>query len=288
MNVQSIQMFSRLFSNFRSLKNKYFPHFSKGVGQSCRTLCTPIITKSHTTGFTISNNLKSIKKIQKPKAYTKSLVSINTRIQEMVCSDTIIQMNDENIHNLCLESPSVKRNIDDLQNILSISETLNKDHKHAFLMENLAKYLIPPGTKGALRGKKFNDLVMKHILELNLPESRFEIRFEEKCKHCLTYEIPDWYIHDTLKNKTLIGMNQMDLWGGGQQLNRGFKYLIDNKLNTKRTKILCVVCNDVTIKSKNKVYELLKIGIKNKTICYMTNLEKTITDYFMVDKRSLF
>lgn len=271
-----VPMFSRLFSSVRSLKNNYFPSFSKSVQSN-----DPIIKKR--INLTIPNNLKSIRKPklnQRTKRYTKSLESINNQIQEMVCLDTINQMN--NIHNLCLQSPSVKRNIDDLKDLLVVSESFTTtDLKHAFLMDNLAKYLIPAGTKGALRGKKFNDLVMKKILELNLSESRFEIQFEEKCKHCLTYEIPDWYIHDTLKNKTLIGMNQMDLWGGGQQLNRGFKYLIDNKLNTNKTRILCVVCNDVTIKSKNKVYKLLTIGIKNNTICYMTNLEKTILNYFM-------
>ena len=29
-------------------------------------------------------------------------------------------------------------------------------------------------------------------------------------------------------------MNQLDLWSGGQQINRGFKYLIDNKNNTEK------------------------------------------------------
>jgi hypothetical protein len=271
---KSAPMFSRIFSSVRSLKNKYFPSFSKSVHS---TTNDPIIKKR--INLTISNNLKSRRK-QKPKGYTKALESINTQIQEMVCLDTIKQMND--VQNLCLESPSVKRNIDDLKDLLLTSESFTTtDLKHAFLMDNLAKYLIPAGTKGALRGKKFNDLVKKNILELDLSESRFEIKFEEKCKQCLTYEIPDWYIHDALKNKTLIGMNQMDLWGGGQQLNRGFKYLIENKLNTNKTRILCVVCNDVIIKSKNKVYKLLTIGIKNNTICYMTNLEKTIINYFM-------
>jgi hypothetical protein len=44
-------------------------------------------------------------------------------------------------------------------------------------------------------------------------------------------------------------MNQLDLWSGGQQTNRGSKYLFDNKLNTEKTKLLCVVCNDTTIKT---------------------------------------
>ena len=52
-------------------------------------------------------------------------------------------------------------------------------------------------------------------------------------------------------------MNQLDLWGGGQQLNRGSKYLIDNKHNTENSKLLCVVCNPIELKSnKNEVKNL--------------------------------
>ena len=40
-------------------------------------------------------------------------------------------------------------------------------------------------------------------------------------------------------------MNQAALWGGGQQINRGFKYLINNELNTENGKLLCVVCNEI-------------------------------------------
>ena len=63
-------------------------------------------------------------------------------------------------------------------------------------------------------------------------------------------------------------INQLDLVGGGQQLNRGYKYLIDNepgekvltfssarlgktlrvspnKHNTTKSKLLCVICNKI-------------------------------------------
>ena len=46
-------------------------------------------------------------------------------------------------------------------------------------------------------------------------------------------------------NKVIIGMNQAALWGGEQQMNRGFKYLINNELNTENSKLLCVVCNEI-------------------------------------------
>ena len=58
-------------------------------------------------------------------------------------------------------------------------------------------------------------------------------------------------------------MNQLDLWGGGQQLNRGSKYIENNKHNNENSKLLCVVCNQITFKSKKiKHTNYLKLGLK--------------------------
>jgi hypothetical protein len=76
-------------------------------------------------------------------------------------------------------------------------------------------------------------------------------------------------------------MNQLDLWGGGQQINRGSKYLINNKNNTKKSKLLCVVCNKIKFNSnKTKAYKLFEIGYLNDTLCYVKNIEKIIDKFF--------
>ena len=76
-------------------------------------------------------------------------------------------------------------------------------------------------------------------------------------------------------------MNQLDLWKGGQQINRGYKYLIDNKYNTGKTKLVCVVCNDIKFNSdKNKAYKLFETGYKHNTLCYIKNIESIINKYF--------
>ena len=49
---------------------------------------------------------------------------------------------------------------------------------------------------------------------MHLDNKRFVICFEKQCSIINTSEKPDWYILD--KNKVLIGMNQLDLWGGQQ------------------------------------------------------------------------
>jgi hypothetical protein len=63
-------------------------------------------------------------------------------------------------------------------------------------------------------------------------------------------------------------MNQLDLWGGGQQLNRGSKYIENNKHNTKNTKIPKIVSYYVSFamrynsKAKIKPINYLKLVSK--------------------------
>ena len=72
--------------------------------------------------------------------------------------------------------------------------------------------LIPAGTKGVIRGNRFNNIVKQRIANIKLDTARFEIYFEKKCETHLTTEIPDWYILEKSTNKIIIGMNQLDLW----------------------------------------------------------------------------
>ena len=76
--------------------------------------------------------------------------------------------------------------------------------------------LIPAGTKGVIRGNKFNNIVKNIIENIKLDESRYTICYEKQCELCITSEIPDWFIQEKITNKIIIGMNQLDLWGGGQ------------------------------------------------------------------------
>jgi hypothetical protein len=116
---------------------------------------------------------------------------------------------------------------------------------------------------------------------LELDTERFEICFEKNNKFHITTEIPDWYIMEKSTNKIIIGMNQLDLWKGGQQLNRGSKYIENNKHNSDNSKLLCVVCNEIQFKnSKNKAYKLFEIGFRNNTLCYLNNLKNIIISYF--------
>ena len=76
-------------------------------------------------------------------------------------------------------------------------------------------------------------------------------------------------------------MNQLDLWKGGHQSNRGSKYLFNNVNNTNNSKLLCVICNNTVIKSKkSKKYKLFNIGFQNETLCYLKKINIIIFKYF--------
>jgi hypothetical protein len=206
------------------------------------------------------------------------LNEINIRIKKEICYITLLELTDENLMSSYKECNSVKNEIKKLGTILDVY--LDEETKQKIIKDYLIQ-LIPAGTKGVIRGNKFNSIIRNKIIEFELDVERFEICFEKKCDGYFTTEIPDWYILEKATNKIIIGMNQLDLISGGHQLNRGYKYLIDNKHNNKTSKLLCVICNETQFKTnKNKAYKLFEIGFQNNTLCYINNLQNIITSYF--------
>lgn len=207
-----------------------------------------------------------------------SMNEINDRIKREICHDTILQLTDAQLLDEYNQCNSVKNEINKLGSILD--KHVNENTKQTIIQEYILQ-LIPAGTKGVIRGNKFNRIVKQSIMNMAFDVQRFEIQFEKKCEAHFTTEIPDWYILEKSTNKIIIGMNQLDLWGGGQQLNRGSKYLENNKHNNEYSKLLCVVCNEIQFKSQtNKTYKLFETGFANNTLCYLNNLQNIITCYF--------
>jgi len=180
-------------------------------------------------------------------AKQKNNIDINKRIKQEICYETLNELTDEKLIDEYKNCNSVKNEIKKLSVVLE--KYINEEITQKIIQEYLLQ-LIPAGTKGVIRGNKFNNIIKEFITKLSLSKERFEICFEKKCKDHLTTEIPDWYIMEKSTNKIIIGMNQLDLWGGGQQLNRGSKYIENNKHNNENSKLLCVVCNEIQFKSK--------------------------------------
>jgi hypothetical protein len=205
---------------------------------------------------------------------------INKRIDKEVCFDTINKLKDEYLVDEYKECKSVKKEIKKLESILEKYDI--ETNKKELILNDYILELIPAGTKGVIRGNKFNDIVKETINNLNLDKERFDICFEKQCETCITSEIPDWYIYEKSTGKVIIGMNQLDLWGGGQQINRGYKYLMENKHNTEKSKLLCVICNYIQLKgNKSKVYKIFETGYEKDTLCYIKNIGSIIDQYFV-------
>ena len=208
-----------------------------------------------------------------------NLTYVNNRIEQEVCIETINKLTDAYLLDEYKKCKSVQNKIKKFELLLdenNINSTSKKNITNGYILD-----LIPAGTKGVIRGNKFNSIVQNTITNMKLNNERFEIAFEKQCKSCITSEKPDWYILEKSTDKVIIGMNQLDLVGGGQQLNRGYKYLIDNKHNTGKSKLLCVICNKIKfVSDTNKAYKLFEVGFTNNTLCYIKNIESIINNYF--------
>ncbi len=203
---------------------------------------------------------------------------INRRIMDEICQKTIDRLRDENLFETYLKCRSVKKKIKSFKEILEKNQIDNQ--KIQSIVKDYVLELIPPGTKGTIRGNKFNEIIKENIENFFINSERFEIQFEKQCPYIKTSEKPDWYILDKSNNKILIGMNQLDLWNGGHQLNRGEKYLMSN-INFPNVKLVCVICNKIQFtNTDNKAYKLFNVGFKNNTLCYLNNLRNIIYDYF--------
>jgi len=238
-----------------------------------------IITNKGTGAECSNTNSSGHKDITAKEAYNLDIEDINKRIKNEICYKTLDELTDAQLINQYKMCKSVQNAIKILRDVLE-KNNIGDDKKEKIIDDYLLQ-LIPAGTKGVIRGNKFNDIVKKHITTLELDAKRYEICFETKCEGHLTSEIPDWYILEKSTNKIIIGMNQLDLWGGGHQINRGSKYLQGNKHNNEISKLLCVVCNEIQFKGKkNKVYKLFEIGFENNTLCYLNNIQSIINSYF--------
>lgn len=202
--------------------------------------------------------------------------SVQQRIDEEVCNNTIQKLQDENLMSVYIKCASVKNKVKELTDILNKYKI--PEHKINSITNAYLTKIIPPGTKSVIRGNMFNKIVKSKIESMNLP-SEFDIKFESKSSVCETEEIPDWYILDKSTQRIMIGMNQLSIFGGGHQYNRGSKYLsFDNDENKK---LVCVICNKVDIKNTlGKTFKMYQKGFESNTLCYLGGLQRIINLFF--------
>jgi hypothetical protein len=101
----------------------------------------------------------------KNKEFNK-IKEINDRIKNEICTETIDNLTDINLLDEYKKSKSVKNEIIKLETILDKYHIKNQI-KNSIINDYLIE-LIPPGTKGVIRGNKFNKIIKNTILNMNL------------------------------------------------------------------------------------------------------------------------
>jgi hypothetical protein len=221
----------------------------------------------------------------------EEIKEINEKIRGQYCKETEDAISDENLLSVYKETDSVKRQSKILKEILK-EENIEVEKINTILSKYILS-LIPPGTKGVVRGNKFNKLVEKKIKSFGLLDdfsddlnkvSDFVIKFEKKHPDFETSEIPDWYIYQKSTKKIMIGMNQLDLWSGGAQSNRGAKYVLDESKHTdSNIKNVSVICKDKTIaSSQNKMFKIFQVGFKEHRLCYINGIYDIVKIFFEI------
>ena len=214
----------------------------------------------------------------------KNIKQINNFINKTYCKKTENDLSDTNLVKHYRNTPSSKNKISILKKQLKNLRFKVKDINRIVNNELiLNEFCTPPGTKGAIRGNHFNNIVKNKILEIadKIPnKENYDVQFEKKVE--FSPEIPDWFIKQKDNNKILIGMNQVDLWSGGQQTNRGSKYILNEDLHKNPNyKVISVVSKYIQLESyNNKAYNILKKGFEENRLCYLCNLENIIKKYF--------
>lgn len=205
--------------------------------------------------------------------------TINGFIQRTHCSKAEFNLTDAKLMKKYKATPSAQKRITELTDCLH-SAGVNKAVTRKIMNHTkiLDTFCVPPGTKGVVRGNAFNAIVRKKLITIcKSVGDDLHLAFETKVSCCS--EIPDWTIVQQSTKKLLIGMNQIDLWTGGQQINRGWKYIFES--TKKQTKILCVVCKYYQLRStRNRMYKLFQHGFRYNRLCYLNNLENLIRQYF--------
>ena len=93
-----------------------------------------------------------------------SMEDINARIKQEVCYETLEELTDAKLMCEYKDCNSVKNEIKKLSDILE--KYIDEETKHKIIQEYLLQ-LIPAGTKGVIRGNKFNKLVKQEIFKIS-------------------------------------------------------------------------------------------------------------------------
>jgi hypothetical protein len=201
------------------------------------------------------------------------LDSIVKYLTENYDCDIESALSDKNLLKEYITYDAFKKRYTSLQNVLK--KHISNETDITNILNEYTPELIPPGLKGNVRGTQFNKHVERLLKDKFADNEVYDVVCEKypPIENCL-HEIPDWYVFDKRTSKYIVGYNQIDLWSGGEQSNRGFKYVVDDKLhNDVIITVVSVICSKPRkLTDKSKIYHMFKVGIEKDRICFCKNL----------------
>jgi len=186
---------------------------------------------------------------------------------------------DKNLAPLFHQQASTQKRISRIR--ISLEKFLQDQEIINDILCDLSDEFIPAGTKGNIQGNQFN-FIIRNRLQSEFSSSLYTITFETKSPYLDTDENPDWCVKNDETNRSVIGYNQIDLWSGGAQSNRGYKYIMNDTFheNHHDVKILSVICAFTKIFStKTKKFNLFSKGFQENRLCYTGNLIEIIKNF---------
>lgn len=241
------------------------------------------------------------KQHEKTKKHTLWIQKYNIATQKVVAPDPIEQKNVSNIDN----DDGYDKNVDDLlsdENLWSMYEKQPSVCKRvektrhdllsagfdmeqvSLILKVISPLLVPPGTKGVVRGNAFNQIV-KENLNQSFPTDNYKLSFETKHTFHQTTETPDFIVYNIINGRSVIGFNQRDMWGGGAQINRASKYIDSEEFHSTpdNVKILSVVCSNLSgcNGKKRGIYDR---GISTQRMCYIGKVAEIIHKFLDIEK----
>ena len=191
---------------------------------------------------------------------------------------------DKALHQEYLNSPSTIAEAKTLDEVLAKNNVSKEKRKSIY--KQYAHKLVKAGTKGVIRGKAMNKLIekqVKFLLKKCNVSDQLIISTEKTHTQFSTDEKPDIVIEDKRTGKILIIMNQVDLWGGGQQTNRASKYLNLAKKYKKNKKFISVVAKKYCpVEENGKMVSIMHEALCHNYIVYTKQLDLVIKEFFKI------
>ena len=200
-----------------------------------------------------------------------------------------ILLTDDDMFAYFRKSPSVQHRCDVLRRALE-SHGMSAVTTASVVREVFDELLVPPGVKAYTRGMLFNQIVQTELTDVLCDcQERFVLSFERPLP--IVAEIPDWTLVDAITGRVLIGMNQIDVWSGGHQLNRAGKYVLDDRLHERLrdehdARMIAVVAHELPDRTRrgSKVDRLRRHIIPwqapaTARMCWPRDLEAVVTSW---------